>query len=292
MLVLGCQNNQGQQEQKVIGQEICIEDDAGHSYCLSADSLPPMVSLAPNITELLFLIYPDSLIQGVSPACNYPPGAIEEKPVFQNYPINTEQLLAHEALYLVKPDLFPTKTLKRLEGLGIALFHMDFEGPHAIFRQVRKLGRLAQREKQAQHYIDSIQQQIDSLRAISQDQPERAVLYVIQKKPLIVMGRDNFFTQNLKLIHARNALPETIKQPYPQLSLEFLQNCPADVILGLSMEEFEQTYSAHLNLKQVPAYKNGAIYEVDADLQTRPGARLDQALRELMDNVHGKKPAN
>jgi iron complex transport system substrate-binding protein len=145
-----------------------FRDDLGHRY---APVAPPrrIISLSPNLTEILFAMDCDSLeIAGVTRFCDYPP---EARLLPQVGGIVDPSL---EAVLLLKPDLVlatrgnPLEFMESLIALGIPVYALDDRGDLAsIPRIVARLRPLLRCEREAFALERALDGRLEAVRALT-----------------------------------------------------------------------------------------------------------------------------
>ena len=259
----------------------------------STDSLNKpvrIVSLAPNITEILFALGLDEEIVAVSSNSDYPPEAVSKNKVGTFWQPNTEAIIAS------RPDLVITLWFEQqkavadsLSRLGYQVLTLKIEKIEELFTAIQKIGDVTGKHLEAEELVMDIKNHISpNEQRTTSDQRRIKVLWVVQAEPLRVAGRNTFVNELIELAGGENAISHTIDQ-YPQISTEELIVCGAEVIIqpliksgamGNNIERQQQTahtfWSKYPNL---PAVKNNRIYVVKPDTILRLGPRLGQGVK-------------
>jgi iron complex transport system substrate-binding protein len=251
-----------------------------------------IVSLAPNITEILFELGLGDKIIAVSNDCDWPPEALEKKKVGSFWQPSLEAVIA------CKPDLVITLWFKQqnavaesLERLGYRVLTLRLEKLDELTPAIEKIGAATGRDNEAEQLVHSINAQLEQAKQRFNTPNRPRVLWVVQPEPLRVAAGDTFITQLLELAGARNAVSSTSIQ-YPGLSTEELLTCRADVIIQAAMnkETIEQQRQEAIEFwskyKNLPAVRNNRIYVVDPDTILRLGPRIGQGLEQIGQIIH------
>jgi len=141
-----------------------VTDDQGDVVTLPAPARH-IVSLAPHTTELLFAAGAGDQIVATVRYADYPPAA-------QKLPkVGDSQLLDLERIAALKPDLIvvwmhgnATQQIERLRALGLPIFHSE---PHKIVDvadSLRRLGKLAGTDAQAEAAVQAFEAEHRRLR--------------------------------------------------------------------------------------------------------------------------------
>ena len=247
-----------------------------HDDLNRAVTLPPridrVITLAPNLTEIVYAIGAGDRIAGTDDFSDEPASA-QTLPKVGGMQPNIEKIVA------LKPDLVLATTngnhpnlAPALAAVHIPLFvvrtdRLD-EIPRAMERiaailgvQVSGAGESACGDREAE--------------ANARHAPR--VLFAVWADPLYVAGRKTFSDDLFRLTGAENAVP---LDGWPQYSMESLVANPPDLILHatkpVSRAQLEKLLDVAPELK-----KRVSIVGVDENLFTRPGPRVSLAAEEL-----------
>ena len=107
----------------------------------------------------------------------------------------------------------------------------------------------------------------------------------ISKEPLFTVGRMSFVTKLVEM-GGGESVTANIETAYPKLSKETaLTKNPEAIILS----ESEDNEVPNEIFKNSPAVRNGRVYKIDADILSRPGPRLVDALEQIARDLHPDK---
>ncbi|MBW7468246.1 ABC transporter substrate-binding protein [Pontibacter aydingkolensis] len=279
LLICGCGSNTHKDE---AAARIILEDDLGRK--LELKSQPKRVfAFASSMTEMLYAVLDTSTIIARTPNDDYP-AAVYSKPIVSNYPVDYEQVLQ------LKPDLIftvegitPLDVAERLGELGVPVYYQKYRTVEDVFTGMEKIGQIMGREKEAHYLADSLRKEVSSMAQKYKNvkQPQQ-VLAITWKDPIYVYGQNTIFTDKLRILGAENAVKEVFEQPYPALTREYILKLDPDVLLGGSKEKLEnEFFGLYPELRKIKAYQNNRIYDPTDNLQSRPGPRIVESLREL-----------
>ncbi|MEJ8803976.1 ABC transporter substrate-binding protein [Pontibacter sp. H249] len=279
LLVSGCSSNTTKDADT---EKIILKDDLGRK--LELNGQPNRVfSLASSMTEMLYAVLDTSTIIARTPNDDYP-AAVSSKPVVSNYPVDYEQIL------LLKPDLIftvegitPLDVAERLGGLGVPVYYQKYRTIEDIFIGLEEIATIMGREAQGKILADSLRKEVQSIaQKYKNVQQPQQVLAITWKDPIYVYGQNTIFTDKLKILGAENAVKEVFEQPYPALTREYILKLNPDVLIGGSKEKLEnEFFGLYPELRKINAYQNNRIYDPTDNLQSRPGPRVVESLREL-----------
>lgn len=246
-----------------------------------------IVATAPNITEILFALGLEKEIVGVSLYSNYPPKA-KEKPK-----IGTFWYPDIEAIIAAKPDLVVTlateqqKTLApRLNRIGYRTLTLKIKKVDDLFVAIDAMGLATRRQHQAGLLMADIKNDIDHISNMVQNKKKLKVLYVVQRTPLRVAGRDTFINEMIEIAGGENAIGKTVQQ-YPPIGGEQIIVSDVDVIIEPTMGQKNvaqlrdnaiEYWNKYTNISAV---KNKRIYVVDDDTLSQLGPRLYEGIEAV-----------
>lgn len=248
-----------------------VTDGLGRAVVLP-HRIARVVTLAPNLTEMIFAVGAGAKIVGADDYSNFPAAARAIPKVGGMQP-NVEKIAA------LKPDLViassegnhPTLA-PALAAAGIALYVVRTDRLQEIAPAMKTVGEMLE----APHTDEAVR---DLERDIAAQRRTRArrprVLFAVWVDPLYVGGRETFTDDLLMLGGAQNAVEVT---GWPQYSLESLLASPPDLILYPRGAVTPRQIEA---LQQRVPELHAPIVPVDEDIFQRPGPRVTQAARSL-----------
>jgi iron complex transport system substrate-binding protein len=243
-----------------------------------------IVSLAPNLTEILFSLGLDEEIVGVTLDSDYPPAA-RDKPN-----MGTFWQPSIEAVVAAKPDLvvtlgFPQQkdAARRLARIGCNCIMVNIEKISELFEATAKIAEATGKTTQARELAASLQSKLKNLSTGLDKGEKTKVLWVIGQDPLRVAGRDTFVNEIIELAGGENAIGRTVHK-YPPIGSEQVIACAPDVIIEPAMgsktvpEQQKEALRYWNRFKNVPAVANERIYVISPDTVCRLGPRLHQGV--------------
>lgn len=254
--------------------------------CAEAKKLR-IISLAPSTTEILFALGLNAEIVGVSTFCNYPPEAQAKEKIGTFSQPNIEKIL------FLKPDLVfctgleQAPAVRALEQLRIKVYVSDPANFQDLFRSILDIGRLTQRESEAESLVAKIKAVIGEIGArvsvVPEDRRPR-VFVEIWNEPLMTAGKDSFMNELIALAGGVNIAFDA-RRPYSYFNPECVIKRNPDFILLTYMVaagNARDSLKSRLGWEKISAVKNGRIYnDISSDVLLRPGPRLAEGLRQL-----------
>ncbi len=272
-----------------------LKDEVGREVTFP---FPPkrIVSLAPNVTEILFSLGLNEEVVGVSTHCNYPERVKDRIRVGSYISIDFERIVS------LKPDLIiatgagnTRDMIDRLERLGFpsyVIFPKKFDD---VLESLQHLGQVVGREKEAFSIIASMKNRKERVLELTQHLPRPRVFLQIGEAPVVTVGKGSFADDLIRLSGGENIAGKE-KDMYPRLGREEILKRSPEVILISSMNpkgDYERILREWERWRMIPAVKYNRIHLIDSDLVDRPSPRIVEGLEEMARFIHPeqfKKP--
>jgi len=246
------------------------KDDLGRDVAVPA-RVTRVVTLAPNLTEMIFAIGAGERIIGADDFSNFPAAARAIPKVGGMQP-NIEKIVA------LRPDLVIASTegnhpnlAPALAAANVPLFVVRTDRIDQIPPAMVRLGRIF--DVDTTRAVRELEGAIGAQKRVRPNPPR--VMFAVWTDPLYVGGRDTFTDDIFQLTGATNAVEVT---GWPQYSLESLVAAPPDLILYPRGAVTPEQLAALQ--KRVPELK-AKIVAVDEDIFQRPGPRVVEAAKRL-----------
>ena len=271
-----------------------LKDDRGVTVRLPAEPRR-LVSLAPSLTEIVFLLGQESKLVGVTRYCNYPARARTLPRIGGIADPDIERIVAAAPdLVLCTTDGNPKEKVRAIEEMGIPCFAASPQDLAGIYAAIERIGTLLGVPKKARSEADALRARASkATRAAGGTGPN--VLFVLSTSPVIAAGKGTFLDELIRRTGAVNRA-SLYEGRYPRLSTEDLLRAAPDLIFVAAMAGVENFSPEVTRWKEVPAFRDGEVVALDGDLATRPGPRMVAALEEVARAVsawrerHGREP--
>ena len=263
-----------------------LTDDLGRTVSLTV-KVDRVVSLAPNLTEIVFAVGGGAQLVGRTSYCDFPPEAKSVPEVGDTTHPSLERMVA------LKPQVVLVSTASQLEvftqqlqNQNIAVFVTDPHDLEGVFRTIEQIGDILGKRDQALTLVQSLRQRTSAVEQAVKDKPPVRVFFQLSAEPLYTAGHDAFVTD---LMRRAGAISVTADLPgeWPKYSSESaLATKPEAIILstGGSMGAANSTVTEAL--RQSPAVKQGRVYKINDDHLVRPGPRAVDGLEEMARALH------
>lgn len=248
-----------------------------------------VVSLAPNITEIVYALGQARRLVGATTYSDYPAAADTLPKVGSYVHLDLERIvsLAPDLCLAIK-DGNPIAAISRLESLGIPVYAVDPRDLESVMDTLSRIGGLLQADKEAEKLVQGMRRRVQIVENMVAKTVNRPGLFFqIGVSPIVSVGTNTFIHELIVRAGARNLAEGNI--PYPRFSKEQVLGMSPDIIIITSMarkavfEKIRQDWNQWTNL---PAVKNNRIYFKDSSLFDRPSPRLVDALEIMVRLVH------
>lgn len=234
------------------------------SFSLNAEAEERLVSLKPNITDILFDLGLGDQLVGVTSYCHPPASAQKLDRISDYVHVDVERVMAlRPTLVLGSEENSSKKEINFLQqrGLKVALF--PFRTLAETHDSILKIASLLGRTDQGRALLSEMDH---SLKELGQNGHGLRALIVVGTHPLVVAGGNNILSDLLELLGAKNGARDS-RLRYPVYSLEQLVAANVDVIVDLSMgtEGAQRDGSLYRRFPSITAVKNNRIYFLDMD---------------------------
>lgn len=234
-----------------------------------------IVTLAPNLAEIIYALGAEDRLVGVSEYSDRP-AAAKAKPHI-GMPVNPSL----EAIVGARPDLVLAttsinfaKTVDALSRLGIAVYTTD---PHSVagtLRSISDIGSVTGASQQADALVASLQGRLDALKTRLAVAAPVSVLFVVWEDPLISIGDNTFIADALRWAGARSVIHTA--QNWPQISMEEVVKMNPDYLVYADSSLDQDADDAAISSAQLHA----AIARHLSQLRRQPAWRSLAAVRE------------
>jgi iron complex transport system substrate-binding protein len=251
-----------------------------------------IVSMAPNLTEILFSLGLDENIVGVTQDSDYPPAAAQKRTVGTFWQPNIEAVIALKPDLVVALDLQQQRSLAgRLTRMGYKCLTLDISTVEDLFAAISTVAAATNKSQQAERVLGSIKAKMVVIRDKTRGRDKVRVLWVVQREPLRVAGRNTFVNEMIELAGGENAIGQTL-HVYPPIGGEQVIASAPQVIIEPTMggddvqEQHEQAASLWKRYTTVPAVADGRVYVINGDLVSRLSPRLGDGIETIAKCLH------
>lgn len=255
-----------------------------------------IISMAPNLTEILFALGLDDEIVAVANESDYPPQALQKRKIGSFWQPDIEAVLACRPTLVITESFEQQSALAaRLMSIGCQTLVVDVWTINDLYNAIDTIGQAVHRTSEAEqliHRLKSKQAQISAHHRTDGNKPK--VLWIIQRQPLRAASPNSFPNELIEIAGGENAVTETVYK-YPPINAEFLLGAMPEIIIEPTEENVDpsvqlQAAKAFYSKYPIPAVQNNRIYVIDANKVSRLGPRLDEGMEQVEQCLWGDAP--
>lgn len=274
-----------------------LVDDMGYSLTLTE---PPerIVSLSPGNTEILFAIGAGDKVVGVTDYCDYPYNFTAWVEAGNMTSIGNFWQPSIEPIVDLDPDLVLASTgsleaADNLRNLGINVLVIDPKIFDEVFDDITLLGRATNNVAKASEVVNEMTAKLDDIASqISDASSTPTVYYEVWYEPLQSVGPETFIDEMITLAGGENIFHDATTS-WPQISSESVIDKNPDVLVFPDMYmgvgnfyDTIETVASRSGWDVITAVQNDALYEIDADITSRGGPRIVDAVEAFAQAIH------
>ncbi len=263
----------------------------------SAIGYSRIISLAPNITEILFAIGIGKNVAGVTRFCNYPPEARNIQRIGGFLDLNYESIISLKTdLVILLPEHETVQ--KNLVKLDLPFLVVENRSISKILNSITTVGKVCHAEQQAADLRSQIETRLKRIHEKTNYLPRPSVLIIVSHsmdtgtlKDVTIAGEKTFYNELITSAGGRNAYHgHTIA--YPILTVEGFLHINPSIIIDLIPNLYEEGMDESTVLAQwqsissINAVKNNRVYIISEDYAVIPGPRFILFVEELTRIIH------
>lgn len=265
---------------------VTIRDDWGRTITLPR-SPQRIVSLAPSVTEVLFAVGAGERVVGVTAWCNYPPAAAA-LPKVGDERISEERVLALRPDLVVADGNLEPAVVQRLEKLGLTVLVVAPRNLEGVWHAIQVVAKAVGKEKNGEKLVADLRRRVAAVeeRVRERRRPAVRVLVLLDPPGLYTAGPGTFLDELIRRAGGENVAGGA-PVPWPVLSEEEVILRDPEVIVLLYGDP--AVVLQKKSWQGITAVRRGHVWRVDADVFSRPGPRLVEALETMADLLRGEE---
>lgn len=252
---------------------------------------PPqrIVSLAPNLTEILFFLGLGDRVAGVTKFSTYPEEAKSKPKVGSYVDLNVEKIIS------LSPDLVIGTIdgnneflVDLLDKAGIRVFLVNPRNVDQAIETIATVGEVCGVAEEAEKLASGLQRRVDLIREKTRSLPKAKVFLEINTRPIMTVNRNTFHNDLIALSGGVNIFQDEAIT-YPRINIEEVLSRNPDVVIISCMErdgKFEAAKEQWMTWKSLRAVKNGRVHLINSDIIDRPSPRIVEGLEKIAKFIH------
>ena len=256
--------NQSSQVGEVV-YPVTITDSFGKEVTLDKEP-KKIISVAPNITEMIYELGAEGKLVGRTDYCDYPKEVTNIESIGSLMTPDIEKIISLEPDLVITSTHFDKENTAKLEAAGIKI-----------------IGLYEEHDVEATKDVAEMKSTIKEVTDAVKDLEEPTVYYVVGYGEYgdFSAPENTFAGEIIKLAGGDNIVPAQDNWSY---SLEaLLEADPEIIIIGNGMKDGFETAEGY---KELTAVKEGKVYEIDNNLIDRQGYRNAEGVMTLAKIFH------
>lgn len=246
-----------------------------------------IVSLAPNLTEIVYAVGAGDKMVGVTTYCDYPAAARNVEKVGDTLKPNLERIIA------LQPDIVLVSTAsqlesftKQLEAQNIAVYVTQPRTLDDVLRSITDIADLLGQRGSGENLANELLARIEAVAEATQDRKPVSVFVQISAEPLYTAGRDSWLTDMIRRAGGQS-VTANVPGEWPNYSKESaLAAKPEAIILATGDAMGAANGEPASVFQKSPAVINKRVYRINGDFLSRPGPRLVNGLEKIAQALH------
>lgn len=243
-----------------------------------------VISLAPNITEIIYALGKGDKLVGRTALCDYPEEAKNAAVVGDFFEWNLETIVALEPDVVFASSLNTEENEKRLRDLGINIvFLTQTESFESAYETIDLVAKVLNAQDNADKIINEMKKTVSDVQKDVEGKERPSVYYVVgygEYGDYTATG-ETFISSMLEMAGGYNIASDITGWVY---SLEKLIEKDPEIII--CSEDAKEVFQQTNGYKDLTAVKEGRIYAIDVNLLERQGPRLTEGLLKLYEILH------
>lgn len=235
-----------------------------------------IVSLGASATEILFAVGAGEQVVARTDFCNFPPEAssIPSLGGFDGKTFSLESIIAYKPDFVVLFAGMHDHLIEPLQKYEIQYFLSDATSIEKVLAEIQEIGKITGHESEAAALVSDIETSINNLAFIS----SKTVYWEVWNAPYMTIGSTSFINELISKAGGKNIFAD-VEQSYPAVNEESIIARNPDVIFipsdsPVTVEDVKN----RSGWKDISAVKTDSIYKIDADITSRSGPRIKDAI--------------
>jgi len=239
----------------------------------TAETYERIVTLAPNLAELVHAAGAADTLVGVSAYSDYPPEILELAVVGDAFMIDQEQLAVLEPdLLLVWQGGTPAHVVDELKNVGYTVEVVRTNSLSDVADAILRIGALTGNEVAAEQAVAVYRDELDALSAEFDGRDDISVFYQVSRRPLFTINGDHYVSELIALCGGSNVFAD-LSDLAPSIDVESVVERDPEVMLA-STDAGDDAFAEWSRWPNIAANRYGNQFQMPADAVGRATPRL------------------
>lgn len=244
-----------------------------------------VISLAPNVTEIIFALNCQDKLIARTDWCNYPEAVFDYASVGNIDQPDVEKIIELNPDVVILSEITKQELAYQIRDAGIPFIVVDEEGSFSgAYKCIEIVGSVLGAEEKAAEVVSAMKTDIDTIIAKVQNAEKKTVYYVMGYGEYgdFTAGKGTFISEMIAAAGGTNVADDTEGWSY---SVEKLVEHNPDVLLLSTWSPAEGLKETN-GYKSLTAVKENKMYTLDDDSLQRLGPRLSEAFTAMAKAIH------
>jgi len=239
-----------------------------------------IVTLAPNLAELVYAAGASNALVGVSAYSDYPPEVLELTVVGDAFMIDQEQLT------ILGPDLLivwqggtPAHVVDELKSAGYTVEVIRTNSLTDVADAILRIGALTGNKAIARRSVAAYRSELDTLAASFEGREDISVFYQVSRRPLFTINGKHYVSELIALCGGSNIFAD-LTDLAPSIDVESVVERDPEVMLA-SSDAGDDAFGEWDRWPGIAANRYDNRFLMPADAIGRATPRLVQAARAV-----------
>ena len=269
-----------------------LTDDLGHPFPRPLRPPDRIVSMAPNITEILFALGLGVRVAGVTRFCDYPPEAARLPRIGGLVDPNVEIVRSLDPDLVIAFRGNPLRLVDRIRKLDLPVFVLDIgRSLDDLPVMIKKIGRVTATEARAEALAAGLSARLTAVDTALKGASGRPKVFVLlYGQGLWTCGGQSYVDDLIARAGGVNVASALPKKWVLYKRERIIKDDPDIIIMlarsGADFRAGSDRLANMTGMDGVKAVKAGRIYELDENAASRFGPRLIEALERMAALLH------
>jgi len=238
-----------------------------------SSSTQRIVSLAPNLTELVYTVGAGKQLVGVSAWSDYPREVLDLPVVGDAFTVDQERLaLARPDLLLVWESGTPTHVVDELRDIGYNVVSIRTRELDDVADALLQIGELTGHVREATEAAAAYRSELQSLRDRYQSLPPIRVFYQVAARPLYTVNNEHYISELISVCGGDNVFKD-LSELAPTVDVEAVVDRDPEVMLA-STDAGDDAFAEWERWPDIAANRLGNLFLLPADEIGRATTRV------------------
>lgn len=265
------------------------------SACSSPSEKTGIITIGPNITEIIFTLRANHQLKAIGDFDDYPPETQNITRIGSYLSPNLEKITTLKpSTIIVSGDIPQLREFAQQSGIQYHAIPMDTL--QQIYDGIIFIGELTHTSNRAKHLVAEIQDNLNQLKTLTKDLEPISTLLVVGRETrdlssIQVAGGHSFLSEILKVAGGKNVYEDS-EQNYFEISAEQVLSKAPEVIIefrcgeNLTQRQLDALFLDWKALETVPAVQKSRIYFILESYGMRPGPRIYNVAQKIATLLH------